>query len=129
MPPMGLPITAEESKRFSKQYLQVSLLNYLVSSSNYKRIIRLSKIIVKRHGTHYKKIVEAVDVFEKKYMPMEKVQNFLSTGLLWFETEGCMYSRDELDKAIEDLVEFSVDTANNHLEEEMSSKDVEGKVM
>lgn len=129
MQPVGMPVTAEESKRFSKQYLQLNLLGFLVSSSNYKRIIRLAKIVVKRGGEHYKKIEAAVEAFETKYMPVEKTQNFLSTGLLWFETEGNMYSRDELDRAMEDLIEYAVDIANNHLEEEMSSSDVGEKVL
>ena len=88
-----------------------------------------AKIVVKRNGSHYKNIENAVKVFEKKYMSIEKVQNFLTTGMLWYETEGLMYSRDELEKAMEDLVELSVDIANSFLEEGMISSDVSGETL
>jgi hypothetical protein len=125
----SVPITSEESKRLRNYVIQMNLLSHLISSNNYKRMIRLSKIVVKRNGAQYKEIEGLVAEFEKRFMAISKAQNFLMTGLLYYDIEGDVFTRDELEDALESLMEKAVDIANEYLEGQIGSSVESGDVL
>ena len=119
--------TPEEQRRIQKYYVQMNLLNVAMFSNNFKRMIRIAKIVTKLDKKNHKNINVSVNKFRRKFsVTIEQAQNFLRTGLLrWDLVElGLRYNRVEIEEALEDLIEVVMGFAVESVTQTSGSIDI-----
>jgi len=99
--------TPEEQRKQVRYFAQMNLLNLAMFSNNYKRVVRIAKILTKFDKEGLIEVDKLINGFEHTMaISVGEAQNFLITGLLVYDKieQGRMYTRQEIETALEDLL-------------------------